>query len=358
MISKIKHEYKYYDRKNNSASFFIEFAAKITKDKGIITYIVPKSLSFSEGWHRTRNYISQNNRLINVVDVSKAFEEVLLEQIIISFSKRSNYNYEDSFIASEGWGESINTLGKVKNYLIKDSEILPIYATSQKLVILEKIRKGSIPLYLISKTFRGLPLQSKISPVGTPILRGRNIGKYLIYGKICKIILTDEMKSSKKILEIMKPKIVSQNIIAHVMNPYERIIIMATFDKQSLLTLDTVMNTILTSSEFTYEYIIALLNSRLASWFYYWFVYNRSIRTIHFDSYYIGKLPIKKIDLIKQQPLINIVDKILAITKDDDYLDNSDKRAKVHEYEHQIDQLVYKLYGLTDEEIKLIEKNK
>ena len=28
------------------------------------------------------------------------------------------------------------------------------------------------------------------------------------------------------------------------------------------------------------------------------------------------------------------------------------------EYEHQIDQLVYKLYGLTDEEIKLIEKNK
>jgi hypothetical protein len=26
------------------------------------------------------------------------------------------------------------------------------------------------------------------------------------------------------------------------------------------------------------------------------------------------------------------------------------------EYEHQIDQLVYKLYGLTDEEIRLIEE--
>ena len=53
--------------------------------------------------------------------------------------------------------------------------------------------------------------------------------------------------------------------------------------------------------------------------------------------------------------LINHADKILAITKDDDYLDNPNKQAKVKEYERQIDQLVYKFYGLTDEEIKLIE---
>lgn len=37
----------------------------------------------------------------------------------------------------------------------------------------------------------------------------------------------------------------------------------------------------------------------------------------------------------------SLVDKILAITKDDDYLDNPDKQAKVKEYEHQIDQMVY-----------------
>ncbi len=31
------------------------------------------------------------------------------------------------------------------------------------------------------------------------------------------------------------------------------------------------------------------------------------------------------------------------------------KQKKVKEYEHQIDQLVYKLYGFTQEEIKIIE---
>jgi hypothetical protein len=53
--------------------------------------------------------------------------------------------------------------------------------------------------------------------------------------------------------------------------------------------------------------------------------------------------------------LVKIVDKILAITKDNDYLENPTKQAKVRDYEKQIDQLVYKLYGLTEEEIKIVE---
>jgi len=58
------------------------------------------------------------------------------------------------------------------------------------------------------------------------------------------------------------------------------------------------------------------------------------------------------------------VNKILKITKylseydaqaSDDYLINSTKQAKVKEYEHQIDQMVYKLYNLTPEEIETVE---
>jgi len=37
-------------------------------------------------------------------------------------------------------------------------------------------------------------------------------------------------------------------------------------------------------------------------------------------------------------------------------LENPEKQAKVKEYECQIDQLVYKLYDLTEEEIKIIEE--
>ena len=47
---------------------------------------------------------------------------------------------------------------------------------------------------------------------------------------------------------------------------------------------------------------------------------------------------------------------ILSITKDDDYLENPDKQAKVKKLEKEIDQLVYKLYELTPEEIKIVEE--
>jgi len=51
-----------------------------------------------------------------------------------------------------------------------------------------------------------------------------------------------------------------------------------------------------------------------------------------------------------------LVDKILTITKDEDYLENPGKQAQVKEYERQIDQLVYELYGLTEEERRILER--
>ena len=54
-------------------------------------------------------------------------------------------------------------------------------------------------------------------------------------------------------------------------------------------------------------------------------------------------------------PPEEIVDKILALTKDKDYLQNKSKQTQVHGYERQIDQMVYNLYGLTPEEIKIVK---
>ena len=50
------------------------------------------------------------------------------------------------------------------------------------------------------------------------------------------------------------------------------------------------------------------------------------------------------------------MDKILAITQTDDYLENQEKQNAVKEYEKQIDIMVYKLYDLTYEEILTIDK--
>ena len=56
-----------------------------------------------------------------------------------------------------------------------------------------------------------------------------------------------------------------------------------------------------------------------------------------------------------QQPLIVLVNRILTLTKTDDYPQNPQKQAKVKILEEEIDQLVYKLYDLTTEEIEIVE---
>ncbi len=346
-LDKITPYYDYYDSRKNSASFFMFLVNKFLKKDGVCAYIIPKSLSFVEGWHPPRNFIVNKNFLLVTLDISKSFENVRLEQVVVIYKNAIPSNNYRIKIGC-GWSKSIKVIGYVEKSLVEQLDIIPCYLDEQKLRIFEKLQKDSILLSHISRTFRGLPWQRKVSSKGASVLRGKNITRYGIKDSIDKIALSLKDKRNKKVLALKHKKIVSQNIVAHVMNPYDHIIVMATLDKEGLLTLDTCMNTILTDSNFTYEYILALLNSTLASWFYYWFVYNRAIRTMHFDEYYLGKLPVKKIPLKEQEDFASLVNEILSIKSKNPESDTSS-------IEKEIDQRIYQLYGLNEDEIYLIE---
>jgi len=104
------------------------------------------------------------------------------------------------------------------------------------------------------------------------------------------------------------------------------------------------------------KFLSAILNSKL-TFFYIKEKYPASSynKGINFTPNMINNLPVPQTSKTDQKPFIELVDKILSITKDDDYFNNPTKQAQVKEYERQIDQMVYKLYGLTDEEIKIVE---
>ena len=105
--------------------------------------------------------------------------------------------------------------------------------------------------------------------------------------------------------------------------------------------------------------ILACLNSKLYQWIF--ATQNPSIKIggefFSINSPHILRLPFKKLTKERREEFDNLVDKILAITNDDDYLENPAKQARVREYEKEIDQLVYKLYDLTPEEIKTVEES-
>ena len=106
------------------------------------------------------------------------------------------------------------------------------------------------------------------------------------------------------------------------------------------------------SSKINLKFLVALLNSPLISFWYKNYYKSLSLAGgyLRINNSEIKTIPIPDINSNNQKPFIELVDKILAIKAKNPDADTS-------ALEGQIDQLVYKLYGLTPEEIKIVENS-
>jgi len=104
------------------------------------------------------------------------------------------------------------------------------------------------------------------------------------------------------------------------------------------------------------KYLLAIMNSKLIS---FWLLYKGKLQGNMFqiDKVPLLSIPFANATTIMQKQLISIVNEILAITKTDAYLNNNEKKLKIQALEAEINHKVYELYGLTDDEIQIIESN-
>jgi len=102
----------------------------------------------------------------------------------------------------------------------------------------------------------------------------------------------------------------------------------------------------LSDNTFTDKYILGILNSKLMQWVIYDLCPVKMGNARKYGLDYIKKLPISEGDSEIQNQMQILVDKVISTKKE---------LADTTEIETQIDQLVYKLYDLTEEEIKIIE---
>jgi type II restriction/modification system DNA methylase subunit YeeA len=101
------------------------------------------------------------------------------------------------------------------------------------------------------------------------------------------------------------------------------------------------------------KYIIGLLNSKPVAFFFKTFYAGGGLGEdgYRYKKAFLEQLPLPPITKENQpiaDQIVQKVDQILSIKKQNPF-------TKTSNLEHQIDQLVYKLYNLTEEEIKIIE---
>ena len=101
------------------------------------------------------------------------------------------------------------------------------------------------------------------------------------------------------------------------------------------------------NEQYDIKFLLALVNSKLLDFF---FKSYGKLMDYRYEYYPgpVGQLRIKKCS--NQKPFIEIVDQILILKKENPQANTSD-------LENQIDEMVYKLYDLTPEEIEIVKQS-
>ncbi len=331
----------------NTATLMVGRALEYLKKGGILAFVLPKTILHVNSYSKLREYIINNTSIIHIFDLGLKFKDVRGEQIILIL--KNEKPLPDHLIEIKILKNSEKNLKNQPSFFIKQSifrsfnnKIL-ILDNDLCYSILQKIQSKGKKLHNIvnGKIFRGLPLNNKISmsqveTTDEKIIKGKFIKKFKI-DKIGFVSRKDvEIINTNLLNKIKTKKIVMQNIFSSESG------IIAAYDEEGILSLDTVTN-IIVQNDILAKYLLGLLHSKLINFYVSYGLYNGGRLTMHLDSSYIGEIPIANVKSIDQYNIIKLVENAI------------DGNQETKEVLIAIDKEVYKIYDLTKEEIMIIE---
>ena len=264
---------------------------------------------------------------------------------------------------------------------------------------------------VISKNLNELVFNYKEDDM-KPFLEGKDISNYIIRNsnKFIKYI-------PEKLHRARRPKIfeVKEKLLVQRITGGKKPLKVA-YDNSQYYNKESINNIILhENSKYDIKYILSLLNSNLINWFYNKAFTNGSTLTVNISKEYLSQIPIKNISSDSQKLFVEKADLMISLNKDlqdisakfqrtcerkfenlnlnkklqdwynlsyadfikelskqkikltlseeaewADYFDQEKSKAleiksKIASTDKQIDQMVYELYGLSEEEIGIVE---
>jgi len=343
----------------NLFTLFIEKGFRSLNQMGNLVFIIPEGIFSNIEYRHTRKLLFENTVINKICLFSERVFDAAVDTCVINFS---NSKKKESFIRIDR--DLVFT-----NYTINQSNIgrYPFHIIPAKLnAISSKLIEKTIFNLKYLKLTDCLEIQQGIiysgqakEDVFSNEIINKTYKKCLDGRDVLRWKINWDSKEENKFIsytnKLHRPREERLYLAKEkILIPRRAISIYGTIDKHQFYVLNTAyicLNKL--PVKLSIEYLMSILNSNFIN-----FIYNRLFFGWQITIPALEILPVKEIDKIQQKPFIEIVDKILSITESNDYLTNPAKQAKVKEYEHQIDEMVYELYGLTPEEIAIVEGKK
>jgi len=372
--------YNSFRRNNDIYIAFYERGVQLLKNKGILTYISPNTFMNGDYFKRFRKIIIENTTINEIVDFKnvRVFDDPTVFVCIFSASKNTSMVYPYTFqikiikaslndFEKQDIGVTIPSEDKFKS----PNPLLTKILNEDGMEIVDNlfyVKDVGFNYWTIGrgKTRGNNSIGDRVFYEGsrrdkddTPFLKGSDLHKYYISttSNYLKHDYKKYLNPNKDIFRFSEnflktsPKIIYRQTSSKLI---------AALDKDSAY-LDKTVHLIVpknSGKELDLKYILSLLNSNLFQYFYNYISQENAGRAFsQVKTTYIKQLPVKKISPAAQELFITLVDKILMSTMSKDYLSETSNQAQaqVTKYQNQIDQLVYKLYGLSPEEIAIVE---
>ncbi|MFZ3065748.1 MAG: N-6 DNA methylase [Nitrospirota bacterium] len=376
-VKKYVHQNYQFD----SYLLFMEKTIGFLRENGFWGMIIPNTWLTNLLFKNIRKFMTEQTSIKNIVHfLDKVFAQATVDTEIIITQKATPKNNKCEITIFEK-GEVVNEKHIAqKKWQRKNGDVINIFIDDKTEKIINKITKVSRPLANLCKVTvgikpyqkgKGKPSQTekvvkeriydathKKNDTYRKYLRGKDINRYIIepiekrwisYGDwLAEPRYTANFDAKEKIF---------------IRQTGDRPI--AAIDFEQYLCLNNMHVITPTNDKYDLRYILACINSRLLDFFYETLNPEKGEALAEVKKENVEKLLIRTIDFKNSSEkavhdkLVSLVDRMLDLHKNKNSLPPSAEREKVEReiavIDEKIDEIVYGLYGVTEEERKVIE---
>ena len=333
-------------------NFFMVLSVRLSSRKGVTTMIVPPTWLNNKNSSNLRSFLA-NSGLFKVNYMNESIFESAIVYSCIYFTSTNDKRNEISCIATDLHNSILTFDEKNRIATAKIKELGDYIPLEASVGIVEKIKENISYDLLghISKIVFGIQERKSASdPSYThnsnpqnkykKILNGKNINAYSVTESGLYLDYGDWLWNPRKPEVFEAP----EKILIRQVGSYP----ICAYDSDKFYTMNTIYNCIICDKRYNTKYVLGILNSKLMRSIWKEIYPEKKEVFPRIKKEQLVDVPIATATTDMERTIITLVDKILTAKR-------QNPKTETTFLEQEIDRLVYQLYGLTEEEIKIVE---